>query len=63
LRGALAEFQAQLERVFHWAPVAFGLGAPRRHRAVSGRPRRRRWRWDRRREGRLEDRPLAGEPL
>src|SRR5580704_3664397 len=27
LRGALAEVAAQLERVFLWVPVAFGLGA------------------------------------
>src|SRR6202042_1079675 len=26
-RGALAEVQAQLDRVFLWVPVAFGLGA------------------------------------
>ncbi|HEX3406905.1 MAG TPA: competence protein ComEC, partial [Caulobacteraceae bacterium] len=26
-RGALAEAQAQLDRLFLWIPVAFGLGA------------------------------------
>ncbi|HUO12764.1 MAG TPA: hypothetical protein VMU37_08415, partial [Caulobacteraceae bacterium] len=27
LRGALAEAVAQLDRVFLWVPVAFGIGA------------------------------------